>query len=221
MGVHIKSSESIAGDGILSRNRRISLVDSEKDLKNIRGPHGYRLCRFCGTEVQPPRKTFCSELCIFEWKIRSSTSFARDHIYERDLGKCALCQVDTRYQKIKIEDMLKHVQGNEKHPDYQNLIRSLRLTAKEAKRSLWQADHIVPVAYGGGACGLEGFQSLCVMCHKHKSGRQMTDKAESKKRPKKIQVKKMSKIVDSEDDKVRGFPGFPGISRKVNDEEEL
>ncbi len=33
----------------------------------------------------------------------------------------------------------------------------------------WQADHVVPVFKGGGACGLENFQTLCIDCHKDKS----------------------------------------------------
>ena len=32
--------------------------------------------------------------------------------------------------------------------------------------NLWQADHIVPVAEGGGECGLENFRTLCDGCHR-------------------------------------------------------
>jgi hypothetical protein len=31
---------------------------------------------------------------------------------------------------------------------------------------LWEADHIIPVAEGGGACGLDGYRLLCIGCHK-------------------------------------------------------
>ncbi len=30
----------------------------------------------------------------------------------------------------------------------------------------WQADHIVPVAEGGGECGLDNMRTLCTPCHK-------------------------------------------------------
>lgn len=33
------------------------------------------------------------------------------------------------------------------------------------RRSLWDADHILPVQHGGGGCGLNGFRTLCVPCH--------------------------------------------------------
>ena len=33
-------------------------------------------------------------------------------------------------------------------------------------RHLWEADHVVPVIEGGGACGLDNLQTLCVPCHR-------------------------------------------------------
>lgn len=35
--------------------------------------------------------------------------------------------------------------------------------------SEWDADHIVPVYKGGGACDLSNFQTLCKECHKKKT----------------------------------------------------
>lgn len=33
----------------------------------------------------------------------------------------------------------------------------------------WQADHILPVASGGGASTLDNFNTLCISCHKEKT----------------------------------------------------
>jgi 5-methylcytosine-specific restriction endonuclease McrA len=44
--------------------------------------------------------------------------------------------------------------------------RVLRKMGFNPHSSLWEADHIVPVAEGGGACGLENYRTLCVPCHK-------------------------------------------------------
>ena len=33
----------------------------------------------------------------------------------------------------------------------------------------WQADHIIPVAEGGGECGLENYRTLCTPCHKRET----------------------------------------------------
>jgi 5-methylcytosine-specific restriction endonuclease McrA len=34
-----------------------------------------------------------------------------------------------------------------------------------AERPRWEADHIIPVADGGGECGLENYRLLCRGCH--------------------------------------------------------
>lgn len=152
----------------MSFKRRNSLKDNERKIRRLRGPNGFRLCRWCGEEVRPPRRTFCSDAHVHEWKLRSSVKYLREKVYERDLGKCASCGVDTRLQRIRLEDAFQSA-GDARDPAYRALLKSLDLTASEAKKSLWQADHIKPVAEGGGLCGLEGIQTLCVKCHKRKS----------------------------------------------------
>ncbi len=39
----------------------------------------------------------------------------------------------------------------------------------------WQADHILPVFLGGGACGLFNLQTLCPHCHQRKTAFQRID----------------------------------------------
>jgi hypothetical protein len=34
-----------------------------------------------------------------------------------------------------------------------------------SRKSLWDADHIVPVAEGGGQCNLSNMRTLCLLCH--------------------------------------------------------
>ena len=34
------------------------------------------------------------------------------------------------------------------------------------RKSLWDADHIVPVAEGGGECDLSNMRTLCLKCHR-------------------------------------------------------
>jgi 5-methylcytosine-specific restriction endonuclease McrA len=57
-----------------------------------KSPAGLPLCRWCSTEVSK-RRTFCGELCVHEWKLRSDAGYARKLVFERDAGKCALCPV--------------------------------------------------------------------------------------------------------------------------------
>jgi hypothetical protein len=35
-----------------------------------------------------------------------------------------------------------------------------------ARRSLWDADHVLPVAEGGGECDLDNLRTLCLLCHR-------------------------------------------------------
>lgn len=36
-------------------------------------------------------------------------------------------------------------------------------------RTLWEANHVTPVIFGGGMCGLDGLETLCVPCHNEDS----------------------------------------------------
>ena len=40
-----------------------------------------------------------------------------------------------------------------------------RLVLEPREGQLWQADHIIPVAEGGGEASLDNFRTLCVPCH--------------------------------------------------------
>ena len=155
----------------MSKSRRSSIKKSNRLLKGKKGPNGYRLCRYCKKEVQPPRRTFCSDVCVHEWKIRSNVKYLREHVYLRDLGKCAKCGVDTRYQKIRIEDLSKESRLSGDYSALKDYLKSLRLTLFESTRSIWHADHILPVFKGGGETGLDNIQTLCVSCHKKKSAK--------------------------------------------------
>lgn len=121
-----------------------------------RGPNGRYLCRFCKIEVTPPRRTFCSGAkteyrrrkingvwtkivyrqgsgCVHEWCLRNQPRYAREAVFDREQGICAMCG------------------------------------SQHSRKGEWQADHIIPVALGGGQCGLENLQLLCTPCHKIKT----------------------------------------------------
>lgn len=57
------------------------------------------------------------------------------------------------------------------------------------RKSLWDADHIVPVAEGGGECDLTNMRTLCVRCHREKT-------AELKKRLKAQRGTIMASLAD-------------------------
>ena len=115
------------------------------------------MCRWCRTEVGKGRRTFCSDACVHEWKLRTNPGYLREKVFERDKGVCAICGLDTVRQKKDLRKL-----------DYAARKRLLKeLGLKEGTRkSFWDADHILPVAEGGGQCDLTNMQTLCLLCHR-------------------------------------------------------
>jgi 5-methylcytosine-specific restriction protein A len=122
-----------------------------------RGQNGRGLCRWCTLEVPTRRFTFCSEYCVHEWKLRSQPGYLREHILKRDRGICAHCGVDT----IREHSKLKRSRGPARDALTEHWGLKTRL-----RKSLWDADHILPVAEGGGECDLDNIRTLCLRCHR-------------------------------------------------------
>jgi 5-methylcytosine-specific restriction endonuclease McrA len=128
------------------------------DRKAIpRGPNGRGLCRWCSLEVPRGRFTFCSAYCVHEWKLRSQPAYLREQVFLRDRRLCAVCRVDT----VAALRQLRSSRGARR----QALLQHWAI-AQHRRRSLWDADHIVPVIEGGGECDLDNIRTLCLRCHR-------------------------------------------------------
>ncbi len=153
--------------------RKIGIRASNTQLRKIKKATGKRVCRQCLKDVSPPRRTFCSDACVHEWKIRNNNKYARDLIYLRDLGKCAKCGLDTRYLKIEWEDLVWKLKRAHKAfeltSEYKTWLKSHHMTHRESQHSMWHADHIVAVFEGGADGGLDNLRTLCIKCHKEVS----------------------------------------------------
>ena len=140
---------------LLSRAKKGGWVD--RNALEL-GPTGRPLCRWCRTELaQGRRRTFCGDICVHEWKLRTNPSYLREHVFERDKGVCAECQVDTVALRRNMRKL-----------DYaarRKFLKEWRLS-EGSRKSLWDADHIVPVAEGGGQCDLGNMRTLCLLCHR-------------------------------------------------------
>ena len=168
----------------MSKYRNASVKRQEKS-KELKTKDGKRLCRYCRELVKPPKRTICSDECLHQWKIRSDNKYMRTHVYTRDLGICALCNVDTRYTKIEVENTRRTASsGGSYRTDntYLALLKSLSLTVSEAEKSLWHADHIKPVCLGGGEAGLDNIRTLCIKCHKSVTKSMLKSRRVRKKR---------------------------------------
>ena len=115
-----------------------------------------RLCRWCKTEVPTRRRTFCSAACVHEWKLRTDPGYLREKVFDRDRGICAACGIDT----IALRRDLRKL-------DYAARKKFLKTWGlrEGSRKSLWDADHILPVAEGGGQCDLSNMRTLCLKCH--------------------------------------------------------
>ncbi len=148
------------------------------------GPTGLPCCRYCGTEVKRPRKTFCSDDCIHEWKIRSQPGYAAKYVLERDCGVCRQCGLDCivllqELKRLRASERLRIFGAESTHvveilagdatalPYLTERLDQLGLTGARRRltQRLWDVDHIKPVSEGGGACGLDNLRTLCWRCH--------------------------------------------------------
>ena len=120
-----------------------------------KGENGRGICRWCSLEVPPGRWTFCSDWCVEEWRLRTDPGHLRERVFERDKGICAACGLNcvAEYSRLR---KLRGVARARALADWQT----------GRRKSIWDADHIVPVAEGGGECDLSNLRTLCLKCHR-------------------------------------------------------
>ena len=124
-----------------------------------KGPNGLPLCRWCDFEIMAKRRrTFCSDYCVHQWRLRTDPGYLRDQVFARDRGICARCSIDT----IAAYAALKRAKG----PARVAGLRLYGMRTITTRRTLWDADHIRPVAEGGGQCDLTNLRTLCLLCHR-------------------------------------------------------
>lgn len=155
---------------------------------DVTAPDGF--CRWCKKPVKRPKRNWCSKECIAEYQIRSSGSTARHAVEKRDHGVCAKCGFDAGRLERILERARNRArigygmrwshqeEGSRARAAYRLVSLLERMAAAGFKVSiskerdwgtwshLWEADHIVPVVEGGGGCGLDGYRTLCIRCHK-------------------------------------------------------
>ncbi len=148
----------------------------------------YGTCRECGKPDIGARCTFCSDACVDAWKLRSQPSYAAKLVLKRDAGVCLLCGLDC----VDLLDRLWKLLARQRWAERSKLapigceplhfetegdgcfaleIKAYGLKGQRARlrRRLWEMDHVVPVAEGGGSCGLDNLRTLCWRCHARES----------------------------------------------------
>lgn len=123
--------------------------------------NGRPLCRRCSGEIRrgSGRRTFCSDDCVVQWKIRTQPDFAAEQVHARDKGVCLTCRrdCDALFRKVRVT----------KRALRPRRMQELGLPAYLLRRRrYWEVDHIQPVVEGGGSCGLDNLRTLCWECHR-------------------------------------------------------
>lgn len=98
-----------------------------------------------------------------------ASSRVREQLFALEQGKCQKCSIDAnalflRIQSLQPAERLNALMNaNWYLPKVKKALDRLLQNPKEG--DFWQADHIVPVAEGGGSCGLDNLRTLCTPCH--------------------------------------------------------
>lgn len=129
-------------------------------------------------EVVRDSRLFCDGRCREAFFSRRSCGSLRQSILHVDGGICSNCHVDCDQlcsETASVESMkdreaivsLRHPQLTHFPALYQSFIRN------PTPGNCWHADHVVPVATGGGEALLDNVQTLCVVCHHLKTKEDM------------------------------------------------
>jgi 5-methylcytosine-specific restriction endonuclease McrA len=138
-----------------------------------------KMCVWCGghlpraSKVAGVKSTYCSRECAENGRLQRGGMYAstqvRAQVFALEGGVCRLCGIDghalyTRISALQPAERLNALcNANWKLPKTPKALERLLQDPKEG--DFWQADHIVAVAEGGGSCGLDNLQTLCVPCH--------------------------------------------------------
>jgi 5-methylcytosine-specific restriction endonuclease McrA len=148
------------------------------DLPKVEKRH----CRWCNKPVPGARRNWCSQECVDAYMLRSNAGTVRAAVRKRDKGICDQCGLDTYQIRHEVREYRELLQQH-------GLIAGLEQPKWEERRtywsngwgtawraamgpwhdytkSLWEADHIIPVIEGGGCCPISNYRTLCVRCHK-------------------------------------------------------
>lgn len=146
---------------LLHERRFTRYLRLSRDVPRVKGR-----CAWCGGPGRRGLK-YCSEACVDEANIRASGTVVQSMVFRRDQGVCAACGIDCHYIKTTAARLCLYPFGGRAwgvFNPWNN--RGQWGSWATTSHQYWQADHIIPVAEGGGVCGLDNYRTLCLRCHK-------------------------------------------------------
>ena len=131
-------------------------------------------CKWCGDKVTQGGRVYCGKRCRIEAYVRMG--YVSKYLFERDRGICIKCGMDTVWLRNKIREIVRlwrryGPRDISYYISYSEFWDAYGPWGRGPYKRLWEADHIIPVCEGGGCCGLDNYQTLCLRCHKEDSAR--------------------------------------------------
>jgi 5-methylcytosine-specific restriction enzyme A len=197
-------------DWIAEHGRFLRTLGAERLRKELYRAKGR--CTWCDGELPKGRRCWCSEECLAAFNERCWPQYVGRRIEERDKGICALCGIDVKEADELLKQIKANVGAAcLRHPDNrrllfarQNALGPIPRYGKAANAAYWkrhsrlcdciacvlrrehpagwEADHITPVIEGGGLCGLDGYRTLCIACHRSETAK-LAARLRVKRRP--------------------------------------
>jgi len=120
---------------------------------------------------------YCSYKCAETGRLRRggmySSTRIREQLFALEKGVCQMCGVDAHSLFVKLQALQPAERLNCLLNAKWKLPRKCkstdRLLGDPQEHDLWQADHKVAVAEGGGGSGLDNLRTLCTPCHAHET----------------------------------------------------
>uniref|UniRef100_A0A7S3UFA5 Uncharacterized protein n=1 Tax=Picocystis salinarum TaxID=88271 RepID=A0A7S3UFA5_9CHLO len=161
---------------------------------------GGLLCSMCFKEIDTSgeghnlhtdkKDFFCGRRCFQAFLHRTSGGTLRKAIFDIEHGICQICGLDAHRLCVRLRP-IKSFHERQKlvldttanHPLCPGWSSKTldRLVSVPSEGHAWQMDHIIEVAAGGGGCGLENVQTLCVPCHSLKTRQYIQTSARMKR----------------------------------------
>jgi 5-methylcytosine-specific restriction endonuclease McrA len=144
--------------------RRVSTYRQKRSVD------GKRLCLVCETPCPGRRRSYCSDECF----LRNTPTLMRLKVFNRDKGVCASCSMQCSNRDDLQTSLVNRLMLDYRATEDTHIRELLGATRRQIESTpgkvfavtAWHMDHIVPVAEGGGLCGLDNLRTLCVVCHK-------------------------------------------------------
>lgn len=144
-------------------------------LRPHRLPGERPICRLCSEPCPGRRYNWCSDECFDAYSLATDSAVLRRWTFERDKGICAECGLDCMALRKTAECMSERYGSLEwakaRTAAMRATLRDNGFEADGFRCSLWDADHIEPLAEGG-SWELSNVQTLCTPCHKRKTAAQ-------------------------------------------------